>query len=290
MRATGSVNVQPVRSYFAELAAYTRRTLPDVIRLEGAAIVRSAMKMQKHFKIAEVKERAHRKGIASFRISPGSFGGTTNVSKRKGKPGRQWMVAIRGRSKPAPMGLIDISSQRFSALQDGGKSPGTKGKKLSRSPNGVNKIRIKIRSQNGWRVKNEDWQKFKQLWKDDMADTKKRIQDRLSARGLTAKSWMEIIEKIHGADTSGVPDFVRRARPISNKSRTVAAVLETGANTSSFSLTVVNGSGVAAAAGGARKLQSAISRRREYFMRNVKEGFVFGAKNLKAKYPWANIN
>lgn len=289
MKATGFVDVAPVRSYFAELASYTRRTLPEVIRMEGAAIVRSAMKMQKHSKIPEVKARAFKKGIASFRISPGSFGGTTNVSKRKGEPGRQWMVAIKGRSKPAPMGWFDLSTQSLSTLKDGGKSPGTKGMKLNRSKNGVNKIRAGVRSRNGWHVKNEDWQKFKQLWKDDMADTKKRIKDRLSSRGLTAKSWMEIIEKIHGADTSGIPDFVRRARPISNKSRTVAAVVETGANTPNFQMTVVNGSGVAAAARGADKLASAISRRREYFMRNVREGFVFGAKNLKAKYPWARV-
>ena len=289
MKIKANVDVTPVRSYFAELASYTRRTLPEVIRLEGAAIVRSAMKMQKHSKTVEVKARAFKKGIASFRLSPGSFGGTTNVSKRKGEPGRQWMVGMRGRSKPAPMGWFDLSSQRLSPLMDGRKSPGTKGKKLTRSRNGVNVLRAKFRSRNGWRVADADWQKFKQLWKDDMDDTKKRIKDRLSARGLTARSWMEIIEKIHGGDTSGIPDFVRRARPISNKSRTVAAVVETGKNTSSFQLTVANGSGVAVAAGGAAKLAIAIARRRAYFMRNVKEGFVFGAKNLKAKYPWARV-
>ena len=282
MKATASLNVEPVRSYFAELAVYLKKSIPDTIRGEAAEIVRKAMSMQKHSKIAEVKARALRKGVASFRIAAG-FGGTTNVSNRKGQLGRQWMVGRKG-GKPMPMG---IWAGNLSPLLDGQKSPGTKGKRLNRSKNGTRVFKSK--HSDGWRAPASDWAKYKQAWAKDIEDTKKRIKDRLAARGITAKSWLEILDKIHGSDSGSVPDFVRRARPISNKSRTVAAVVETGKGSSQFQITVVNASGVAIAAGGARKLASAISIRRAFFKRNMEKGFMFDAKFIARNYKWAKV-
>jgi hypothetical protein len=187
------------------------------------------------------------------------------------------------------MGWFNPSSGKFAALANGSRTGGTKGMKLDRSPNGVNRLRAKHRSRNGWRVRDEDWAKFKQLWAKDQEDTKKRIKDRIAARGITARSWLEIIDKLQSGDAEGIPEFVRRARPISNRTRTVAVVIATGEKTKYFELTVVNVSGLAAATGGERKLESAISARRRFFMQSLDKGFYADARFVAKYHPWAVV-
>jgi hypothetical protein len=138
-------------------------------------------------------------------------------------------------------------------------------------------------------VKDEDWNNFKRLWYEDMKDTDDRIKDRLAARGITARSWLEIIDKLQSGYAEGIPDFVRRARPISNRTRTVAGVIATGEKTNNFELTVVNGSGLASATGGERKLESAISARRRFFMNSLDKGFYSDAKFVAKYHPWAVV-
>jgi hypothetical protein len=288
MKITATVDVKPVETFFGQLAVVLRKNVPETIRGEVKHIIRATMRMQKHTKPADVKARAFKKGVASFRVSEGSFGGTTNVSGRRGEYGRQWMVGRRGQGA-APMGWFNPSSGKFAPLADGSRKGGTKGMKLDRSPNGINRLRAKHRSRNGWRVKDEDWAKFKQLWAKDQEDTKKRIKDRLAARGITARSWLEIIDKLQSGEAEGIPDFVRRARPISNRSRTIAGVIATGERTNNFELTVLNFSGLASATGGERKLESAISARRRFFMQQLDKGFYSDAKFVAKYHPWASV-
>ena len=283
MRITAKVNVAPVKSYFNDLAASLHRTLPETIRMEAAAVVRRAMQMVAYSKVSEVRERALRKGVASFRIGAG-FGGTTNVGKRSSEKGRQWMVGRRG-GKPMPMGHWDGN---LGPLMDGKKSSGTKGKKLTRSKSPI----YKRRKSNGWRAPDADWAKFKAAWTQDIADTKKRIKDRVGARGLTAKSWMDIIIKLHAGDNmSGIPDFVRRARPIaSQKQREVTEVYHNGQGTSHYTLTVENDSGIAIATRGQSKLDSAISIRRKFFVNSLKKNLYEDAAFVGRYYPWAKVS
>jgi len=275
MKFTAKLDATPVKTYFGELAIILKQSLPDTIRGEGAAIVRKAMSFQAYSKIAEVKERALKKGVASFRIAAG-FGGTTNVSKRRGEFGSQWMVGRKG-GKPMPMGMWDGT---LGAIRDGKRSSGTTG-------NGVNKIRTK-RQTNGWYAPAADWARYKAAWAADAEDTKKRIADRLAARGLAAKSWLEIIDKINaGSDDAAA--FIRRARPISNKSRSVAGVVQTGAGTANYQLTIINASGIAIASGGQRKLATAITIRRKFFMDKLRAGFFDDAKFVARNYKWARF-
>ena len=279
MRIKSKVNVAPVKSYFNDLAASLHRTLPETIRMEAAAVVRRAMQMVAYSKVSEVKDRALRKGVASFRpAGMRPFGGTTNVGKRNSDQYRQWMV---GRD-PSSSGRYDKKSARkkhvmpmgywsggFNGPTDGQRSSGNKGKKLTRSKSRI----YKRRQSNGWRAPDGDWAKFKAAWSQDIADTKKRIKDRVGARGLTAKSWLDIIIKLHAGDNmSGIPDFVRRARPIaSQKAREVTDVYHNGQGTSHYTLTVENDSGIAIATRGQSKLDSAISIRRKFFVNRLKE-------------------
>ena len=282
MKFSAKLDVAPVKTYFGELAIILKQSLPDTIRGEGAAIVRKAMSFQAHAKVAEVRERALKKGVATFRIAAG-FGGTTNVSKRRGEFGRQWMVGRKG-GKPMPMGMWE---GKLGMPRDGKRSSGTTGKKLTRSKNGVQKIRTK-RQTNGWYAPAADWARYKAAWAADAEDTKKRIADRLAARGLAAKSWLEIIDKINaGSDDAAA--FIRRARPISNKSRTVAGVVQTGAGTANYQLTIINASGIAIASGGQRKLATAITIRRKFFMDKLRAGFFEDAKFVARNYKWARF-
>ena len=295
MRITAKVNVAPVKSYFNDLAASLKRTMPETIRMEAAAVVRRAMQLVAFSKVSEVRDRATRKGVASFRPSSMTpFGGTTNVGKRNGDQYRQWMVGRKpaNGSKFAKSNVMPMGYWRggFNAPADGQRSSGNKGKKLTRSPN---KTRIyKRRQSNGWRAPDADWAKFKAAWSQDVADTKKRIKDRVGARGLTAKSWLDIIIKLHAGDSmSGIPDFVRRARPIaSQKQREVTDVYQNGQGTSSYTLTVENDSGIAIATRGQAKLDSAISIRRKFFVNSLKKNLYDDAAFVGRYYPWAKVS
>jgi hypothetical protein len=52
---------------------------------------------------------------------------------------------------------------------------------------------------------------------------------------------------------------------------------------------VVNGSGLASATGGERKLESAISARRRFFMQSLDKGFYSDAKFVAKYHPWASV-
>lgn len=293
MRIKAKVNVAPVKSYFNDLAASLKRTFPETIRMEAAAVVRRAMQMVAYSKVSEVKDRALRKGVASFRPeSMTPFGGTTNVGKRNSDQYRQWMVGRKpaNGSKFAKSNVMPMGYWRggFNPPADGQRSSGNKGKTFTRS-----KTRIyKRRQSNGWRAPDADWTKFKAAWAQDVADTKKRIKDRVGARGLTAKSWLDIIIKLHAGDNmSGIPDFVRRARPIaSQKAREVTDVYHNGQGTSHYTLTVENDSGIAIATRGQAKLDSAISIRRKFFVNSLKKNLYEDAAFVGRYYPWAKVS
>lgn len=258
MRITGSVDVSPVASYYGQLAATLRQSIPRTVRFEAAATVRKAMEFVTSSKASEVKARAIKSGVASFR-ELGSFGGTTSVGKRSKIYGQQWMVGMRG-GKVMPMGRWNGS---LGALQDHDGS--------------------------GWRAKDADWNRFKSMWAKDVKDTKQSIKDRQGARGITARSWAEILIKINNGQTDGLAAFVMRARPISGKTRTVAFAASTGEGSSSFSLTIANTSGVAVATGGERKLASAITIRRKFFMDSLDKGFFNDAKFVARNYKWVSV-
>jgi len=259
MKTTARLDVSPVGTYYAQLASMLKQDLPRTVRMEAAATVRRAMQFVESSKPSDVRERAMRKGVADFRTSPGSFGGTTNVSRRKGEFGRQWMVGLRG-GGAKPMSLW---SGNLSALRD--------------------------HTGQGWRVPDTDWARYKAAWNADAKRTREAMKAKLGARGITAKSFYEILVKLNSGSTDGVAAFVTRARPISGRNRPVAFVGGTGEGSSQYNLTVVNTSGVAVATGGQRKLDSAITIRRKFFMDSMQRNFFFDAKFVARNYPWAKV-
>ncbi len=259
MRITGTVNVAPVGTYFSQLASVVRQDIPRTVRFEAAATIRRAMQFFASSKVSDVKNRALKSGVAEFREA-GSFGGTTSIGRRSSVYGQQWMVGVRGRP-PMPMSLW---SGGLGALQD--------------------------HTGQGNRATDSDWNRFKSMWAKDATKTKQAIKDRAGARGITAKSWFDILVKLNSGQTEGVASFITRARPISGRARPVAFVGGQGEGSANYQLTVVNTSGLAVATGGERKLASAITIRRKFFMDSLEKGYFDDAKFVARHYPWVKVS
>ncbi len=260
MKFTGTVNASgPVGSYYGQLAVMLKQDLPRTVRFEAAATVRRAMQFVASAKVSDVKAQALRKGVSRF-SADGRIGGSTSVSKRSKKFGQQWLIRY-DLAKALPM---SIWSGTLAPLAD--------------------------HTGQGWRVSDQDWARYKFGWARDMKDTALDVKARAGARGLTAKSWFEIIQKIGAGGDVGIPSFVQRARPISGRSRGVGFAVATGDNTPSFNLTVINTSGIAVKTGGERKLASAITIRRKFFMDSMKKSFFFDARFVAKNYPWAKVS
>ena len=259
MQLTVKLDVKPVGTYYGQLATVLRQSLPRTLKYEAAATVRKAMSFVKSSKISDVKAKALRSGVASFRENDAGFGGTTSVGKRAKQFGRQWMVGRRG-GTVMPM-----------SLWSGGLGP------------------LQDHTGYGWRAPDGDWSRFKSLWSKNAIKVKESIKARAGARGLTAKSWYDILAILNSEQAGMVSSFVQRARPISGKTRQVGFSMELGSGSTQPQVTITNTSGIAIATGGDRKLQSAITIRRKFFMDSFDKGFISDAKFVARNYPWAKV-
>ena len=263
MKFTGTLNAAgPIGSYYGQLAAMLRKDIPTTVRFEAAATVRRAMQMVTSSKVSQVKARALKKGVARFRDE--GIGGSTNVGKNR-IFGQQWLIGAASSGGVLPMGAW---SGGLGALQDHQKATG---------------------GTLGWHTSDANWMMFKAAWAKDARDTKKAIQAKLGARGITAKSWFDILQRIGNGVVAEAPAYVQRAQPISGRTRQVGFAIETGANTSQFQLTIMNTSGTAIATGGERKLAAAIALRRGAFMNAMSKNLFFDAKFVARSYPWAKV-
>jgi hypothetical protein len=255
------VNVQPYASYMGQLAAALRQSNAKTIRFEAAATVRRAMQMQKSSSVAQVKKDALNSGVSRFPGDDGRIAGSTSVAKRSRIFGRQWMIRY------------DIARVLPMSIWSGKLGP------------------LANHTGQGWRAIESDWTRYKAAWARDVVETKRNIQRRLGARGLTAKSWLEIIEKIGAGEAQGIAEFIRRARPINPAKRRPTGFASTkGEGNANVQVTVINTSGLAIAAGGERKLASAITIRRKFFMDSFNKGFLSDARFVARNYPWAKVS
>lgn len=260
IRPTAKVDVSPVASYYGQLAAALRQDIPKTVRMEAAATVRRAMQFVASASSADIKAGALRDGVSKF-SADSRIGGTTSIGKRSKVYGRQWMV----RYDIARVLPMSIWSGKLGPLAD--------------------------HTGQGWRAPDADWQKYKAAWMKDIAETRENMRRRQGARGLTAKSWLDILEKIGAGQTQGVTAFIFRARPINTaKQRVTSFATAKGEGSANFELTVTNTSGIAIATGGDRKLASAITIRRKFFMDSMRKGFLADARFVARNYPWAKVS
>ena len=246
MKLTAKLDIQPLKSYYQELAAELRRDLPSVLRGEAAATVNKVLEMSKsRASVSKVKDKGWRRVYGRV-DNGGKIVLTTNSGRRGGQRDFVWGKADG--QKAFPIGLL--SNKRLT---------GPMQKKMGGTLVGV--------------------------WAGEANDAKHEMDAMVNARGLTQKSWYAIIEKL-AAGTYNVADFIRRARPVKGNSRTVGFAATTGENTSSPVVTIANTSGLAVITGGERKLQSAISIRRAFFMRNLRTGMFATFEKASRAYPF----
>lgn len=258
------LNIAPVETYYHQLATVLNQGLERTIRMEAAATVRRAMQLQPTRPVSteKIRETSRRKFAGKF-YDGGGVGGSINSSMRKGVLGQAWLVRM------------DI------------------GKALPLYPTGWDgrgKIPAPIDHQGqGNRVTDAQWSKWRNALTRGVKAAERLAVERIGARGLTQKSWFELLLKIAKGDPVNAPAAIMRARPVKGGSRTVAAAI--GNKTpSAFALTIVNDSGLAVATGGQRKLNSAISIRRAFFMRSLEQGFYTDAKFVARNYRWASVS
>lgn len=260
VRITAKLDTAPVGSYYGQLAAALRQSQPRTIRMEAAATVRKAMQLQpvKPKSEGEIIKSARNRAVSSF-YDGGAIGGSINI--KKGVPGFAWLVDKRvGRARPLY---------------------------LMRTGDG---LPMPMDSQGtGTHLLDSDWFKWREAYIRAVKYAAKMQRARLGARGLTQKSWFELLVKIANGEPVNVPDAVMRARPVKGGSRTVVGVIASQAS-ASFSLTVVNSSGIAAATGGQRKLNTAISIRRKFFLDSLNKGFLSDARFIARNYKWATVS
>ena len=178
-------------------------------------------------------------------------------------PGFAWIIGGRNKTRPWPVGVV----------WNGRSLPST----------------VLDHSGRFWRVQAEEWRSFKHAFSVAVKRAPEAVRARIGARGLTQKSWYDLMVKIaSGEPVVGFSDTVRRARPVKGNSRDVAEA-NGYAYPSGFILTVTNSSGITAKTGGQRKLNSAIAFRRQFFANNLTRGFYNDARFVARNYPWAKV-
>jgi hypothetical protein len=257
MQITARVDVKPVQTYYGELATVLRQSLPRTLKMEAAATVRRAMQMVASSKADRVRAGAIRDGMKETRDASG-MKITVNVGKGKGRT--IWLRDPDDYGKWYNIGRWDGT---LSPLTD--------------------------HDRKGWLIRKALWSAAKAVWQKNINVTKNDVKKRLGARGVTAKSWFDILEKLNSDQSASVSAFVQRARPISGKSRQVGFALELGSGSAQPQVVVTNTSGVAIATGGERKLASAIAIRRKFFMDSFDKGFLTDARFVAKNYPWAKV-
>lgn len=263
---TAHVDVSPVGTYYNQLAAALNQSLPKTIRMEAAATVRRASQLQavRPLPADELRLRARESVVKRFQ--DGSIIGSVNkfTGRRRNKWGEGFAWAINGTTaKARPVGL----------LWDGGKLP---------TPTD--------HTGQGWRLSDAEWAGWKAAFTRAAARSAKVEQARLGARGLTQKSWYELMLKIaSGEPVTGFSATIQRARPVKGNARDIAAAVGVK-SPHGYTLDVVNASGIAVATDGQRKLNTAISIRRKFFLNNLEKGFYSDAKFVARNYKWAAVS
>jgi hypothetical protein len=254
-----TVRLDPPRfeNYYQQLAVVLRQSLPRTLRFEAAATVARAMKMTKTARVPLIRRSAAIAGIRD-KMPSGTIRNSVNTGSKGGQEGLLWGFSTKT-NRAFALGVWDFKTKRF----------------LTRRPasGGFSHVSRTLAD----------------VWKKKMVLVALNIELKLEARGIDQKSWYGIIEKL-GNNQVQVPEFVRRARPINGRVRTVSFAATEGANTPKPVVVIANTSGVASATGGSRKLASAITIRRKFFRNSMKKGFFEDAKFVAKNYKWATVS
>lgn len=120
------------------------------------------------------------------------------------------------------------------------------------------------------------------LWAQIKAYRKTLLENKLGARGLAKKSWVQL--GAHLGQTLLAPEYVYRANPPGRSLPDNGAVRETAIGPA-YGLTLINTSPIVRFAGGERALRLAMLGRIGYFRRNLENRAFATAASRAQKYP-----
>lgn len=240
MSLTVSIDTRPFDAYIADLARRLGTSLEVAQRMEAAAVVKRAAVIQSRRvgSIASVRREAAKQAVK--RIDNGTDIITVNLKR---DPGRAWY------SDRAPGRDIHSVPMRWFPI---GK---------------INSFRTMPRMafNTGWRFPNVVWNAARNLWQREQNDIRKSIEGALASRGLTVRSWLEIIDAL-GVSIERIPP---RSPRLPFRNATVRTGQNPPRNGTGFSSVqkgnpiteIANSSPLAFLNGGTRALSAAIAIR-----------------------------
>ncbi len=245
--------------YMRDLSINLRRSLPDTIRMEAAAVIKTAALMHKPAKAADVRKQARRRVMSRIDDGSGQLI-TINSGKRGGTPNRIWYRDSWGH-------------WHIVGTWSGG----------NRLPS------------DGWHLPNGQWSEVKRLWKSELNDAREEITAALRSRGLTIKSWVQILDALNlplqqvAPISKPIPSYALNAMPRSGKPYKNGTVSETEAP-GYFLLETTNTSPLAIKLDGARKIEAAIRNREGAYRNALKHGVFESASETAKRYPGIEVS
>lgn len=228
-----TVNASKFNDYTKKLATALKADLPDVIKSEAASVLKIAANRTGVAKATEVREQTRVRVMK--RMSNGSGLITVNIKRNRG---RVWYQPSESRQWQI------IGTYPF------------RGKRLIR---------------NGWKIDKSDWLEARKLWAEQGSKLPHEIRMALESRGLTAKSWLDVIQTLGFSPLAVPPRGPKRvtnainAKPRRGPRRMNGASSSSGDGTSRFVLMVQNLSPLAVRNNGKSVLSGAIRTRAAAF-------------------------
>lgn len=250
---TSSIDVSGMESVLRQISTMTRRPMREVTTAEALSILQTCLDRTEITPASKIKDKLKTKfnqysATGKFGTrSDGSFPKITSCSRN----GNVWL------------GLPRPSSGAFS------KTRGRRG-------GGV----WYLASKNY--LRDQDWNTFQELTRDQLKDLKKLTTEWIARRGLPKATWYFAGEALGAALKASAVVIKSTLRGRAPKELGTAVKKETSEG---FTITVRNSSIASMRKDAEGILQRAVAGRAKYFQKNLEKGVFDSMKNVERAYP-----
>lgn len=129
---------------------------------------------------------------------------------------------------------------------------------------------------------NMNWRMPNRIWGQILAQQKAHLQTSLAARGLTKQSWLALANDLGVAISA--PEYVRTAT-VENHQNTENVETKIRQTLGEYGIAISNHAPLLQFTGASQAFFSAVSGRRNYFLKNLSRGVFDDLKSVARKYP-----